>query len=108
MKFIVLIQSLLVLFALSVSARPSEVSLKNTLSSKGISLNEIGCKCIMTETTSDNQDTTMCLCYNREDGTLNDSTKCTTLTDNVFKYCTKVTNTTSAWNGCVKSFCPCS
>ncbi|CAO3686157.1 unnamed protein product [Rhizopus stolonifer] len=93
-------------FILSVIARPSKVTLTSLLSKRGVDTSKIGCKCIMTETTKKNEDETMCLCYNRKDGTANDSSKCTAYTDNVFSYCTKITDTTKLWNSCVQEHCP--
>lgn len=80
-------------FILSVIARPSKVTLTSLLSKRGVDTSKIGCKCIMTEATKKNEDETMCLCYNRKDGTANDSSKCTAYTGNIYIYIYIIQNT---------------
>ncbi|CEG76957.1 hypothetical protein RMATCC62417_11777 [Rhizopus microsporus] len=104
MKYIILF---FFFYILSVLARPSKPQLQTRLSKVGVNFNEIGCKCIMTDSTQDDRDTTLCLCFNRSNGTLNDSKSCSTLQDGVFQFCNDVTQDTSAWQRCVKQFCPC-
>ncbi|KAI9276554.1 hypothetical protein BY458DRAFT_453615 [Sporodiniella umbellata] len=97
---------LLLSLIFSVTAWPSSSDLTNSLAKQGVDTNQLGCKCIMTEATENDEDETMCLCYNRKDGTANYSTKCTTYTDHIFSYCTKKTEGTKEWNSCVKKHCP--
>lgn len=58
--------------------------LTDRLETKKINVNTIGCKCIMSKPSKQNTDSTLCMCFNRKDGTLNDSTKCRAYTGNVF------------------------
>ncbi|KAF7732739.1 hypothetical protein EC973_000010 [Apophysomyces ossiformis] len=78
-----------------------------TMADDGINNSEIGCKCIITAPTKNNTDSTYCLCVNKADGTKNDTEECEHLIDNVFRFCTNNFETTSEWNTCVRSHCPC-
>jgi hypothetical protein len=55
------------------------LSIVQKLSDSNINTADIGCKCIMTAPSGNKSDYTSCLCYNRVDGTLNDSHDCTQL-----------------------------
>jgi hypothetical protein len=99
--------------------------LNDILSKEGVDTNKIGCKCIMTATTAEHTDSTMCMCFNRNDGTINDTTKCRAytgtliytclnkpfayyvITDSVFGFYSDVTANTNLWQECVKHYCPC-
>ncbi|KAI9030960.1 hypothetical protein CLU79DRAFT_732199 [Phycomyces nitens] len=70
-------------------------------------LSSLGCKCIMTTPTKTNTDASMCLCYNKADGTRNETHSCEMYLDNVFTYCSNHHNITSEWDDCVKAKCPC-
>ncbi len=59
---------------------PRRYNLIDRLEAKDIDVNELGCKCIMSSPTKQNTDSTLCLCFNRQDGTLNDSSKCRSYT----------------------------
>lgn len=66
--------------SLSTHASVTPKTLTSTLTKSGVDTTQIGCKCIMTAPTANNTDSTSCLCYNRKDGTLNDSDKCSKYT----------------------------
>ncbi|KAI7907670.1 uncharacterized protein BX663DRAFT_491648 [Cokeromyces recurvatus] len=90
--------SLIIAYAIS--------NLSERLSNRHIDPNTIGCKCIMTVSTLQHTDSAMCMCFNRSDGTLDNTNTCTTYTDTVFRFCTDVASTGS-WQRCVKHYCPC-
>lgn len=133
-KFVLLLCFLMVTIVMasptSASISRRRYNLANRLEKQGVDATTIGCKCIMSAPTKDKTDSTMCMCFNRKDGTMNESSKCTTLTgivssffsthncnlapnnfnaliDAVFTFCTDVTNTTKLWQTCVKHYCPC-
>ncbi|KAI8339291.1 hypothetical protein BD560DRAFT_317044, partial [Blakeslea trispora] len=75
-------------------------TLTERLSQGHVDVHSIGCKCMMTEPSTDNADTTLCMCFNREDGSLNKSDNCQTYTDTVFGFCSEATNTNNQWQTC--------
>ncbi|CAO3610254.1 unnamed protein product [Mucor hiemalis] len=79
----------------------------NRLEQVDVDVNKLGCKCIMSSPSKQNTDSTLCMCFNRKDGTMNDSSHCRAYTDGVFTFCTDVTNDTKLWQACVKHYCPC-
>ncbi|KAG2208316.1 uncharacterized protein EV154DRAFT_582938 [Mucor mucedo] len=85
----------------------SVTPLSNRLAAKKIKVNTIGCKCIMSKPSAQNTDSTLCMCFNRKDGTLNDTTVCRAYTDGVFSFCSDVTDGTELWQECVEHYCPC-
>jgi hypothetical protein len=99
--------------------------LDSALSNQGVNTNKIGCKCIMTATTDYFTDSTMCMCFNRSDGTINDTAKCQDYIgtwietvsirtryslydkDSVFGFCSDITEGTNSWQTCLRHYCPC-
>lgn len=112
------------LFVWKVASSPSSTSLTHRLTQSKVDSSKLGCKCIMTATTSNKTDTTYCLCYNKSDGTLNDSEKCSNLQGNIFMYinnqlllltsdidivfsfCTEMTDSNKQWKKCLQKACP--
>lgn len=78
MKYCFLTASLLVLLISHVAAfvSPRRYNLMNRLEEVDVDVNKLGCKCIMSSPTKQHTDSTLCMCFNRKDGTMNDSTKC--------------------------------
>lgn len=62
------------------SISPRRYNILDRLSNNGIDVDDIGCKCIMTAPTRQNTDSTMCMCFNRNDGSINDTGKCRSYT----------------------------
>lgn len=124
-KTIVVLTTVITSMVMASSISPRRYNILNRLSNKGIDVDAIGCKCIMTAPTRQNTDSTMCMCFNRSDGTINDTSKCRSYTgkkpyindgsletqscilDTVFGFCTDVTDDTKLWQKCVKHYCPC-
>lgn len=65
------------------SISPRRYNILDRLANKDIDVDNIGCKCIMTAPTRQNTDSTMCMCFNRQGGTINDSSKCRSYTGNI-------------------------
>ena len=82
-KAIFLLTTIISITAAS-SISPRKYNILDQLANKGIDIDKIGCKCIMTASTRQNTDSTMCMCFNRKNGTINDSSKCRSYTGNTY------------------------
>lgn len=75
MNLITLTVLLITMVYYVIAASPSN-TLYNRLQAKNVTVNTIGCKCIMSKPTPENTDTTLCMCFNRDDGTANETSMC--------------------------------
>lgn len=78
MKYILASLSFLLLTIFNVEAfiTPRRYNLMNRLEQVDVDVNMLGCKCIMSSPSKQNTDSTLCMCFNRKDGTMNDSSHC--------------------------------
>ena len=86
MKYIHTVVALIIaLSSMTIAAdiSPRRYNLINRLEAQNIDVDTIGCKCIMTSPSKENSDSTLCLCFNRPDGSTNDTSKCRAYTGNV-------------------------
>lgn len=65
------------------SITPRRYNLMNRLEEINVDVTKLGCKCIMSSPSKQNTDSTLCMCFNRQDGTMNDSSNCRAYTGKV-------------------------